>query len=96
MQLDEEVLESLKALASENRQRILLLFVDGLDRTVNQVAQEVGLAQSTTSEQLGILKRAGLLVAERHGKETYYRPNRAHMNRFLEKLSAMINACCPR
>src|SRR5512141_2693088 len=70
-----EIREFLKALASETRQRILFLFVDGEPRTVGQIASELQTGQSTASEHLAILKRGGLLDSEREGKEVYYRPN---------------------
>ena len=91
----EDLQEFLKALASETRQRILLLFVDGQERTVNQVAEEAGIGQSTASEHLSVLKRGGLMKANRSGKEVYYRPDRERVLHLLRSLTDIISHCCP-
>ncbi len=89
-----ELFEFIKAIASESRMNILLLFLDGEERTVNQIAEAVGLSQPATSEQLAFMKRAGVLVSEKQGKEVYYRPDRAQIVRSLETLSTLLKSCC--
>jgi DNA-binding transcriptional ArsR family regulator len=71
-----ELLDFLKSVASESRMKILLLFIDGRERTVNQINKMVGLEQSTTSEYLALMKRNRLLLSQKPGKEVYYRPDR--------------------
>ncbi len=95
--LDEypDVREFLKACASETRQKILFLFADGAERTVGQIAEALDIVPSTASEHLAILKRGGLLDAERGGKEVYYRPNRARIVALLKKVTELLTACCP-
>jgi len=90
-----ELREFLKACASETRQKILFQFVDGAARSVGQIAEELGIVPSTASEHLAILKRGGLLDAEREGKEVYYRPNRARILGLLRNLTELLTACCP-
>ena len=92
--ISQDLVEGIKALAGESRIQILLLFVDGQPRTVNQIAGEIELGQSTTSEHLAVLKRAGMLVSERQGKEIYYRPDVASIQRFLKQLSRTLENCC--
>ncbi len=89
-----ELFEFIKALASESRMNILLLFLDGEERTVNQIAEAVALSQPATSEQLTLMKRAGVLISEKQGKEVYYRPDRAKIIRSLEILSTLLKSCC--
>ena len=89
-----EVLDFVKAIASESRIKMLLLFMDGQERTVNQIAETVGLGQSTTSEHLAIMKRSGLLTAKKQGKEVYYQPNRSQILHHLETLSNLLKNCC--
>ena len=89
-----ELLDFIKAIASESRMKILLLFLDGQERTVNQIAQAVGLGQPTTSEHLTIMKHSGVLVSTKEGKEVYYRPDRGQIVRFLEALSTTLQDCC--
>ncbi len=89
-----DLLEFVKALASESRMTILLLFLDGQARTVNQIAETVGLGQPATSEHLALMKRAGVLFSEKRGKEVYYHPNRLQIIHFLETLSTLLKQCC--
>lgn len=91
-----EVQDFLKALASETRQKILFLFADGRELAVGQVAQATGIGQSTASEHLTTLRRAGLLKARREGKEVYYSPDRDRMLALLQKLTDLVTRCCPR
>jgi DNA-binding transcriptional ArsR family regulator len=44
---------------------------------VGQIQQKAGLTQSTVSEYLATLQRAGLVEATRLGQWTYYRRNEA-------------------
>ncbi len=92
--LPEDILGFIKSIASESRIKILLLFVDGQARTVNQITENIGLGQSTTSEHLTNMKRAGLLISEKQGKEVYYQPNRTQILQCLETLSTLLKDCC--
>jgi ArsR family transcriptional regulator len=83
----------LKALASETRQAILVLFASSEALTVNQIAEAVGVGQSTASEHLAVLRRAGLLSATRAGKEVYYRPNHERMVGSAEQLLDYLKSC---
>ncbi len=86
--------ELFKALANENRQRLMLeVFGSGQEVTVNQAAEKVGLGQSTTSEHLAFLKRAGILVSRREGKEVYYRPDRNRILALLDELKSCLTCC---
>lgn len=89
-----EVLDFLKSVASESRMKILLLFVDGQERTVNQISEQVELEQSTTSEHLALMKRHGLLLSQKSGKMTYYRPNKARIVQLLDALNQLLRECC--
>lgn len=85
-----------KALVSENRQRILLeVFRDGRPRTVNQIAEQLGLGQSTASEHLAQMKRAGVLQSQKVGKEVLYRPDRVQLLAQLQGLIDLVARCCP-
>jgi ArsR family transcriptional regulator len=92
--IPQELFEFIKSIASESRIKILLLFSDGQERTVNQVTEAVGLGQSTTSEHLTLMKNAGLLIAAKHGKEVYYQPDRDRILQHLESLSNFLRNCC--
>ncbi len=90
----QQLLEFAKSIGSESRINILLLFLDGKERTVNEITQAVGLGQPTTSEHLAIMKRAGILIAEKRGKEVYYRPDRIRLAGYLDTLSELLKKCC--
>jgi DNA-binding transcriptional ArsR family regulator len=53
---------------------------------VSDIQRRAGLGQSTTSQYLAMLRRAGLVVATRRGKWTYYRRDEANIARLLETL----------
>jgi len=89
-----ELLDFLRSVASESRMKILLLFIDGQQRTVNQISELVELEQSTTSEHLALMKRSGLLLSQKSGKEVYYHPDQEKIAKFLAALSQLLNKCC--
>ncbi|MET4673338.1 DNA-binding transcriptional ArsR family regulator [Streptomyces sp. PvR018] len=53
---------------------------------VSDIQARTGLGQSTTSQYLGMLRQAGLVVATRRGKWTYYRRDEANIARLLDTL----------
>jgi DNA-binding transcriptional ArsR family regulator len=84
----------MRALASETRQDLMLLFSSEEELTVSEVAERSGLAASTTSEQLAILRRGGLLTSRRVGKQVRYRADRERIVGALEDLAAFLRRCC--
>ena len=90
----QELLDFVKSIGSETRMNILLLFLDGQERTVSQITEAVGMGQPTTSEHLAVMKRSGVLVSEKRGKEVYYRPDRVKIAGYLETLSDVLKRCC--
>ncbi len=89
-----DLLSFLKSLASESRLNIILLFLDGQERTVNQISESIELGQPATSEHLAVLKQAGVLVARKEGKEMYYSPDRAKVLSMLKTLDSLLRSCC--
>jgi DNA-binding transcriptional ArsR family regulator len=92
--LPAELLNFLKSLASESRLNIVLLFLDGEERTVNQITEAVGLSQPATSEHLAVLRQAGVLLSRKEGKEVYFRPDRARILGTLDALNNLLGRCC--
>ena len=60
-----------KALADENRLRMLMALQDG-EVCVCQLTELMGLAMSTVSKHLSILYQAGLVNARKEGRWMYY------------------------
>ena len=94
-ELSPPVQDFLKALASETRQQILLLFAGGEELTVGEVAGRLGIGQSTASQQLALLRRGDILSRSRNGNTVHYRANAAGISRALEELQSYLRVCCP-
>lgn len=92
--LPSDLLTFLKSLASESRLNIMLLFLDGQERTVNQISDAIGLGQPATSEHLAVLKQAGVLISRKEGKEVYFRPDRTRILQTLDTLNYLLRRCC--
>ena len=60
-----------KALAHPARVRILELLADG-EQSVGQMQPLVGVELSHLSQQLGVLRKAGLVTARREGSTVFY------------------------
>ncbi|MCE9596774.1 MAG: metalloregulator ArsR/SmtB family transcription factor [Spirochaetia bacterium] len=94
VQLDPRVQDFLSALASETRQKLLLEFMDGKEKTVGELVADSGLQQSTVSSHLAQLQRGGLLIRRKSGKEVYYKPDRHGISDLLARLSSYLRGCC--
>lgn len=62
----------LKAIAHPMRIAIIGLLEEGLELTVTEIHEKLGIEQSTTSHHLGILKDKDVLISRREGKNTFY------------------------
>src|SRR5689334_13575993 len=67
-----KVVDRLKALADENRIRLLLRLRDA-PANVTALTAELGIAQASVSKHLAVLKQAGLVEAQRAGAQVVYR-----------------------
>jgi len=88
--LPTEIQAFLRALGNETRQTILFLFANHQQLTVGEIAE---LAQSTASEHLTMLKRAGLLISTRQGKEVIYQADTQRMVAYAEELVVYLKTC---
>ena len=82
-----------RALADSSRQRILALLEQSGSLCVSEVGAHFDMAQPSISHHLRILKEAGLVTAQKRGKEVYYAINDEELSRccgvFFDKF-----ACC--
>ncbi len=92
--LDAATHEFLKALASPTRQRIMLLFAEGAELSVNEVAELAEVGQSNASQQLDILRRGHILRARRDGKTVLYSTDREGAVAALADLQSYLKSCC--
>jgi len=79
------------ALGDEHRQRILLTFEPGERLNVGQIAEISSLARSTVSHHLKVLREAGVLLAEREGKEIYFSVNKIFLQDAFGKVSSYLD-----
>ncbi|MFE9726880.1 ArsR/SmtB family transcription factor [Streptomyces sp. NPDC005794] len=93
--VDPATADFLKALASETRQRVLQQFAGGIELTVGEIAERCALKPSTASEHLSLLRRGGLVISRKDGKQVYYRADGATMVQRLSALQAYLANCCP-
>ena len=70
-QIAELKAELFKALAHPGRIRVLEVLARG-ERSVAEIASDVDLELSHLSQQLGVLRRAGLVSARRERSSVYY------------------------
>jgi ArsR family transcriptional regulator, virulence genes transcriptional regulator len=77
--------ELLGALANERRMVILCHLLDG-ERNVNELCEDVGMSQSTVSQQLAKLRDLRLVETRRDGKQVYYRLASEEVERILTTL----------
>lgn len=87
-------LVALKALAEPLRWRIVELLA-GEELCVCHLVEELGVAQPLVSHHLGVLRRAGLIEAERFRYWTYYRLRPDVLAGLAERLSAMADTAAP-
>lgn len=64
--------EVLKTLASPRRLEIIHRLAEG-PREVGRLAEELGVSQPNVSQHLAVMRAAGIVEAERDGREVRYR-----------------------
>lgn len=78
----QDLAETLKALASPSRLRVLVELVDR-ERTVEQLAAACGLSPSATSHNLRILRALRLVRTRRDGRHALYALHDHHVPELL-------------
>ena len=64
--------ETIKTLANARRLEIIHVLATG-PREVGRLAAEIGVSQPNVSQHLAVMKAAGIVEAERFGREMHYR-----------------------
>jgi ArsR family transcriptional regulator, virulence genes transcriptional regulator len=77
--------ELLKALAHPHRLMILCQLVEG-ERSVGELAELLGIRDSTVSQHLALLRKDGLVVARRDGQTIWYSISSSPARAMLETL----------
>lgn len=71
-----------------------MLFARGAELSVNEVAEQAGISQSTASQQLTILRRGGIVTSRRDGKLILYSADRDGAGTALSDLQRYLATCC--
>jgi len=74
-----------KALANETRQEIVALLKDG-EMSLGEITTHFDLSQPTISYHLGLLRRAGVVLAWKKGRYVYYSINRCCLEACTQRL----------
>src|SRR5210317_672369 len=80
----------LRAINHKLRQRIIDLLEENQSMTVTDIYIKLRLEQSVASQHLAILRRAGVVATDRHGKFIYYSLDKdrlAQISRLVEELA---------
>ncbi len=85
----QDVMDTLKALSDENRVRILCT-LKGHELCVCQLIELLGLAPSTVSKHLSILRAARLVESRKDGRWMYYRLASAPRLPEVKKMTSLI------
>ncbi len=91
---DEQLLEALKAIAHPSRLRILHALAKG-ETNVGEIEEATEIGQPTLSQQLAILRKAGLVETRRQAKQVYYTLDAQAMGTVTRALADMVPAARP-
>jgi DNA-binding transcriptional ArsR family regulator len=75
--------ELFKVLSDPTRVRIIQALIENEETRVRDLAEMVGMSQSSVSHHLRILRHFRLVRTRREGKEAYYSPDDAHVELLL-------------
>ena len=81
----------LKAVGSRNRLLLLCQLVDG-ERSVNELAAALGLAQSVVSQHLALLRHDGIVSGRREAQSIRYRIADARVQTLMATLFSLFCA----
>lgn len=85
-----------KALSDPSRIQVLLTLAAAREPcTVSKVAEACTVDISVVSRHLSQLKRAGIVGAEKQGREVYYCLNTAGVVSALRQCADALEHCCP-
>lgn len=85
-----------KALCDPSRVTILTSLAESCEpQTVSEVATCCPTDLSVVSRHLGMLREAGIVEAEKRGRQVFYRVRYAELASVLRNMADAIEACCP-
>lgn len=91
---EDDLIEALKALAHPLRWRILTTLAQG-ERNVGDLEQATGIGQPGLSQQLGVLRKAGLVTTRKEAKLVYYAIAQGALAGITAEIGQMSSAAAP-
>lgn len=88
-----DCITALKALAEENRMRIMRMLLKN-QRSVNEIAEELGVSQYNVSKHLRVLREAELLELEKNGQQRLYALTADLREHLADKGNVLDLGCC--
>jgi DNA-binding transcriptional ArsR family regulator len=86
-----------RALGDPNRIRLLLLIIERCRTcTVSELAECLTVDVSVVSRHLAMLRAAGVLAAQRAGKQVNYSLQYDHLAQTLHGIADALEACAPK
>jgi DNA-binding transcriptional ArsR family regulator len=87
--MSNEMIDELKAIAHPLRLRILEVLRQG-ERNVGEIEEAAGIGQPSLSQQLGVLRKAGLVETRKEAKLVYYRLGEDALARLADLLARLV------
>jgi ArsR family transcriptional regulator, nickel/cobalt-responsive transcriptional repressor len=87
--LARQVAETMQALATPSRVRILARLYEG-PASVTEISEAVGMDGSAVSHQLRILRHLGLVTGDREGRRVNYSLHDEHVGQLMEQAMSHV------
>ncbi|MEO1167862.1 MAG: metalloregulator ArsR/SmtB family transcription factor [Pseudomonadota bacterium] len=87
--MSEGLIEELKAIAHPLRLRILEVLREG-ERNVGEIEEAAQIGQPALSQQLGVLRKAGLVETRKEAKLVYYRLGEKPLTELADLLAGLV------
>jgi DNA-binding transcriptional ArsR family regulator len=88
-----DCIHALKALGEESRVRILRMLM-AKERSVNEIADELGMTQYNVSKHLRVLREASLLEQQKQGQQRVYSLAADFREHIAENKNVLDLGCC--
>ncbi len=85
---DDELVDALKALAHPVRLRIMQALT-GTERNVGEIDNAAEIGQPTLSQQLAVLRNAGLVKTRKDAKLVYYRIDDDRLSKVVDAVGGL-------
>ena len=87
--MSDDLIEKLKAIAHPVRYRLIEVLQDG-ERNVGEIDDAARIGQPTLSQQLGVLRKAGLVETRREAKLVYYRLGKSQLADLAQSIAEIV------